>query len=156
MRFRNSGKYQAAPTTRYVYGRRKNLITPTELEFFHILSSLIDKENYYTIPQVHLSTLLQHRIKGQNWYGALQHINRKSIDFAICTLKNLNPVCGIELDDKSHFRPDRKQRDTIVNNLFIKAKLPLLRIPVDKMRNKALLCHLLNTVHVPGNYFPKQ
>ena len=87
----------------YVYQRKLHLITPTELSFFQILMSVVDRRYYYIIPQVHLSSLLKHAIRGQNWYGAFQHINRKSVDYVICTLKGLNPVCAIELDDDQPF-----------------------------------------------------
>ena len=44
----------------------------------------------------------------------------------------LEVVCAIELDDVSHLRPDRIERDKFVNHAFESAGLPLLRIPVEK------------------------
>jgi hypothetical protein len=42
----------------------------------------------------------------------------------------VRPILGIELDDKSHDRPERKTRDELVVNVFAAASLPLVRIPV--------------------------
>lgn len=146
---KNGGRFH----TDYVYKRKIDLVTPTELEFFRILLSAVNREHYYVIPQVHLSTLFAHKAKGQHWHGAFQRINRKSVDFAICTLKNLNPICGIELDDKSHDRPERIERDKMVEGLFKQAELPLLRIGVHEMRDVAALRLKLAKVAIPGSYF---
>jgi hypothetical protein len=37
---------------------------------------------------------------------------------------------GIELDDKSHQRDDRKERDQFIDQVFKAAGIPLLRVPV--------------------------
>ena len=57
-------------------------------------------------------------------------IDRKHVDFLLCDPKTLRPMIGVELDDKSHQRQDRQERDEFVMNLFKVAKLPLARIPV--------------------------
>ena len=38
-------------------------------------------------------------------------------------------MAGIELDDKSHTRSDRRARDELVEHVFQAAGLPLVRIP---------------------------
>lgn len=57
-------------------------------------------------------------------------IDRKHVDFLLCDLTTMRPLCGIELDDASHRREDRQQRDEFVNRVFQTAGLPLVRIPV--------------------------
>lgn len=42
----------------------------------------------------------------------------------------MQPLVAIELDDKSHARPDRQERDAFVNEVFAAAGLGLLHIPV--------------------------
>jgi predicted RNA-binding Zn-ribbon protein involved in translation (DUF1610 family) len=59
-------------------------------------------------------------------------IDRKHVDFLLCDPKTVRPILGIELDDKSHQRPDRQERDEFVQNVFSAAKLPLVRIPVKR------------------------
>jgi Protein of unknown function (DUF2726) len=58
---------------------------------------------------------------------ALRHINQKSVDFVICD-KEFRTVVAIELDDKTHERPDRIERDEIVEGLFKEAGIRLVRI----------------------------
>ncbi len=148
--YKRYSKLKKQDPSDYSYERKFDLVTPTELEFFHTLQSSVNKEYYYIVPQVHLSTLFKHKIKGQNWYGAFQHINRKSVDFAICTLKGLNPVCAIELDDESHSRLKTVKRDKRVEELFRQADLPLLRISVHEMRDTESLKLKLSQIPVPG------
>ncbi len=47
----------------YNYSAKKLLMTRTEAEFFTKLDQVV-KERYYVFPQVHLSALLDHKIKG--------------------------------------------------------------------------------------------
>ena len=82
---------------------------------------------WYVVPQVHLSALLNHKVKGQNWKGAFQHINGKSVDFVLLSKENAKPICAIELDDSSHDRNDRLSRDEEVERIFKQAKIPLAR-----------------------------
>jgi len=41
-------------------------------------------------------------------------------------------LCAVELDDRSHERSDRQQRDAFLDKAFKKAKLPLFHIPCKK------------------------
>ena len=135
----------------YLYKRKFNLLTPTETGFFRILRAAINKEHYYIVPQVHLSTLFESTAEDRKKrYGAFQHINRKSVDYVVCTLKNLNPVCAIELDDDSHLKAYRRKRDKIVNSIFQRANLPLLRIHVLECNNVETLKNKLAGVPIPN------
>ena len=69
---------------------------------------------------------LEHRIKGQSWNGALNKIDRKSIDFLICT-NDMSPLIAVELDDSTHNQPRRKERDNFVNSIISDAGISLLR-----------------------------
>jgi len=51
------------------------------------------------------------------------------VDFALVKADMLRPVVAIELDDVTHRRADRQERDRLRDNLFEKAGLPLLRFP---------------------------
>jgi hypothetical protein len=115
----------------YHYSRRGLIMTPTEIRFFKHLESLIGK-NYYIFPQIHLSTLFDHKIYGQRFLAAFRHINGKSVDFVVCSKDDTKPQFAIELDDPSHEREDRKQRDAIVERIFYESNLPLIRFKSEK------------------------
>lgn len=54
-------------------------------------------------------------------------ISLKHVDYLLCTKRELKPVCGIELDDSSHKRQDRIERDAFVEKVFKVAGLQLVR-----------------------------
>lgn len=110
----------------YKYSRKKYLMTRAENGFYHRLAKLVD-DKYVVFPQVHLASLLGHKIKGQDWRAALSTIQRKSVDFVICESVYLSPLVAIELDDWSHERDDRKERDDFVERVFAEVGLPLIR-----------------------------
>jgi hypothetical protein len=111
----------------YQYKKKDFLITRAEHEFFDVLVEVLG-DQYYVFTQVHLPTILKHDIpNGQNWKGAFSHINGKSVDFVICDKVGIKPILAIELDDKSHEKLDRIERDSEVERMLQDAGMPLLR-----------------------------
>lgn len=112
-------------TTIYKYKRKNTPMTRIELAYFLKIKKIIPS-NYYIFPQVHLSAILEHKLSGQNWKGAFAKINGKSVDFAIYDDK-LNLICAIEIDDYTHSREDRKERDKFVNTVLSDCDIVLYR-----------------------------
>lgn len=110
----------------YAYTAKSSVMTRTESEFFIKLDHAV-KERYYVFPQVHLSSLLDHKVKGQEWKYAFSHINGKSVDYVLCDRVTLEPTYAIELDDYTHDRKDRRQRDIEVERIFDGVNIPLIR-----------------------------
>lgn len=114
------------PLLKYNYKIKKSIMTTAEENFYKKLTSALH-DNYIIIPQAHLSMIFDHTVYGQNWRGAFSVINGKSIDFLIIDRGTFQPLIGIELDDSSHERQDRQERDKIVNAIFKQTNLPLVR-----------------------------
>jgi very-short-patch-repair endonuclease len=112
---------------KYRYTRKQFFLTRAEHEFYDALIAAVG-EKYHVFAQVHLPTILDNKVKGQDWRAALAHINRKSVDFVLCDKAYISPKLAIELDDKSHERPDRQERDKEVERILADAGVPLLRI----------------------------
>ena len=110
----------------YSYTAKSLMMTRTESEFFLKLDHVVS-ECYHVFPQVHLSALLDHKVKGQDWKFAFRHINGKSVDFVLCDKETLRPTYAIELDDLTHEQSDRRKRDLEVERIFEEANLPLVR-----------------------------
>lgn len=111
----------------YNYKRKDFLMSRAEHEFFDILVSIVGSQ-YYIFPQIHLSTILDNKVVGQNWRGAFRHIDEKSVDFVICDKSYIKPLLAIELDDRTHDQEKRKDRDSEVERILNNAGLSLLRI----------------------------
>lgn len=111
----------------YQYGRRDCIMTKAERKCFFSLNEAVGGD-YDVFPQIHLPSILNHKINGQKWFGAFRHIDEKSVDFVLCRKSDLFPILAIELDDWSHERPERQKRDKEIERILRGANLPLLRL----------------------------
>lgn len=111
---------------KYLYRAKHHIMTSREEGFFRVLCDIF-QDRYYVIPQVHLSSLLDGRIYGQSHRGAFSHINGKSVDYVLCSKRDLSTVCAIELDDSTHSYPSRVSRDCEVETIFKNSGIPLAR-----------------------------
>ena len=127
---------------KYLYFRKANFMTEREKVFFWKLRSVCG-DNLVVFSQVRVSSLLNHKVRGQNFRAALSRINQKSVDFLLCDARDLRPLLAIELDDKTHNLPDRRKRDLEVDIIFENAKFPLLRIQSVNIENSELKSKIL-------------
>ncbi len=112
----------------YFYKRGK-LLTNNELKFYKILKEITKNYNYNIFTQVVLYEIVRNKeIMDFN------KIKSKSIDFVITDENSKILVC-IELDDNTHNRKKRIERDTFINELFKDLNIKLLRIPVKEYYN---------------------
>lgn len=110
------------------YRLRDNFLTAAELSFYHVLRGVVG-ERAIVLTKVNLADIFYTQNQREN-PGAHGRISQKHVDFLLCTADTMRPLVAIELDDSSHQRPDRRERDTLVNRVFETAALPLLHFPV--------------------------
>lgn len=110
----------------------KNPMTETELKFCLNLKEITDKYNLIIIPQIQLQKIF--KTYDKNNIKAFNKIKSKSIDFAIVD-SNYNYKMFIELDDYTHNKKNRQERDIFINDLFSKYNLKLERIKVQNNYN---------------------
>jgi len=109
---------------------RDDFLSAAEISFYHVLLSTVGDE--LTIcPKVNLGDIffVSHPERNQ---AAWNRISRKHIDFLLCDRRSMRPRAGIELDDSSHARQDRQERDEFVQKVFETAGLALLRFPAQR------------------------
>lgn len=119
----------------YSYLIREYVMSKPEQACFNTFKEVVG-EKYYIFPQMHLSSFLDHKIVGQNWFGAFRHIDEKSVDFVLCDKYTFLPILAVELDEKSHDQPARQERDREVERILDVAKMPLLRIRNEDIHDK--------------------
>jgi hypothetical protein len=115
------------PRVRDACYRRKPLLTPWERSALQMLAAQIPP-GHHICPQVRLADMLS--IQARHRTGYLRARNRvvaKSVDFVIVELASGNPVLVVELDDKSHAREDRQERDVLVNAVLREAGIAVAR-----------------------------
>lgn len=110
---------------KYPY-RKTNLLTKTEYGFYKVLKEECDKRNFLICPKVRMEDFLDVTCKDEQlkYRG---YIKSRHIDFMICD-QDLRILCGIELDDPSHYTQKAQKTDTFKNDVFKEIGLPLYRI----------------------------
>ena len=111
------------------YTASDELFTEAEQQFLTVLDKAVGGE-CRIFGQVRLADVINVR-KG---------LDRKSLGrtFAkirakhLCDPQTLAILCAIELDDSTHDRPDRRDRDYFLNHAMQAADVPLHRFPVRK------------------------
>ncbi len=111
------------------YRLRDDFLSPAEQSFCRVLRGAVDNSNL-VMAKVSLGDLFLARSDDpsdrQRWTNK---IDRKHVDFLLVDRDSLRPLAGVELDDRSHERPDRQARDAFVEAVFTAAGLPLIRFP---------------------------
>ena len=106
---------------------RRFLLTDNEREFFHALRSVLHPR-YGISCKVRLADVITCRKKDWETGGA-NRIAQKHVDFVIFRIDTARIVAAVELDDRSHDMPARRQRDQFINRLFRTAKVRFIRVP---------------------------
>lgn len=131
----------------YKYYAKNHIMTKREERFFRELCQIFEKQ-CYVIPQVHLSALLEHKVKGQNWKGAFAHIHQKSVDYVLLRKKDLSVLCAVELDDITHTTSNRRKRDIEVERIFKQVGIPLVRIKhPEKMAKQEIVDYFAQVIN---------
>lgn len=115
------------------YRLRDDFLSPAEFSFYKVLSSTLGSR--FTVQsKVRLADIFFAARPREN-VAYLNRIAQRHVDFLVCDAVTMKPLLGIELDDASHQRDRRQQRDEFVERVFQAAGLPLLRFPVQREYN---------------------
>ena len=113
----NDTKQEAPKTT---YRAKQRLITKNEESYLKAIENCIDHNLYDIHSQIPLSSIVE-KIDHSRYHNELF----RSIDFLI-TDKEQKPLLCIEINDKTHNRFDRQERDHKVQSILHEAEIPLV------------------------------
>ncbi len=100
----------------HVYQRRY-LFSKNELYEYKLLKKIADIKGYIICPKVRLLDLVEPRRGVEKYKTYFYKVQAKHVDFVVCD-PNMHIKAIIELDDSSHDRADRKERDTFVDTVL--------------------------------------
>lgn len=123
-------KLSSAPRI-LLFEKAPPLFSPAERSFYGVLEQAIG-DDYRIFAKVRLGDVIQPKkgLEKSSYYAARNMIDRKHLDYVICGKTDFVPVGAIELDDKSHQRQDRKERDDLVDRALDDAGIPILHFSV--------------------------
>lgn len=123
------------------YRKRDDFLSPAEISFYHVLLSVLG-DQATVCPKVGLTDLFFVVRPNEN-QSFRNRIAQKHLDFLLCAPNSMCPLLGIELDDTSHTRADREERDEFVTQVFQAAGTPLLHIRTQPSYNTDEVAALL-------------
>ena len=131
--------------------RRGRFLSANEKCFLGALDEALGG-GYRVFAQVRLADLVivEEKFSEARRRAALNQVFGKSIDFVIVRAGTLDPVAAIEVDDRTHLLPARRDRDVIVNTVFEEIGLPLLRVTAQQTYSAAGLRKLLAAAGMGG------
>lgn len=115
----------------YGYEKASGLFTAAEKVFLSVLAEVVGGR-YQIQGKVRLADLISpaSMLDSNQSKWAFRRISQKHVDFVICDRSDFSILGVVELDDKSHLRPDRMARDKFVDAALCGAGLPILHYPV--------------------------
>ena len=117
------------------YKRKPCILTQTENDYYAQLCNALNSAGLDVIvwPQVNVSSIIESvGSDSQQRMKAFNRICRKSVDYVIVNQRTRETILCIELDDYTHNRNSRKERDNFINAIFSNVGIPLLRIKAER------------------------
>ena len=114
------------------YQCKDSLLTQTESKFLKDLDSSTDSGRYRIFSMVRVADVIQPSpsLDSSAWRKLFNKTTQKHFDFVLCDSSTLEPLCVIELNDKTHQQNKRKVRDEFLAQACESAGLPLYFVPV--------------------------
>lgn len=122
---------QAGGEQEFSYEKIEPLFSPAERSFFGVLTQAVN-ERAVVLGKVRVADVLR-PTKGvgkSQWQKAFNRISAKHFDYVICAPDTLVVLAVVELDDKSHAKRNRVERDILLDSACADAGLPLHRFKV--------------------------
>lgn len=108
------------------YERQSALFSPAERSFYGILDKVVG-DRFLVFGKVRVADVIKPK-KGMSrsrWYTAFNKIKAKHFDFVLCNPDDLSVECVIELDDSSHNKKSRVDRDRFLDKACLSAGLTI-------------------------------
>ena len=109
------------------YFSRETLLSEGERAFYDVLRTSIP-DGVAISMKVRLADVIDCSPAARQ-KGYFAKVSQKHLDFVLYDVVSTRILAGVELDDRSHQRPDRIRRDQFLEEAMSTAGIPLLRIP---------------------------
>ena len=106
-----------------------SLLTLAEGVFYRALLSAVAGMPVVVLAKVRLADLVEIPRGTESHQSHRARVQSKHVDFVLCELQTLRPLLVIELDDSSHHRRDRMERDAFVDAVMRTIGLPIWHVP---------------------------
>ncbi len=105
-----------------MYKKRNKYMSYYERCFYKIFKEIADKNNLEIQPQINLATIIKKK-PNTKYYNDLY----RNIDFGLFTKDYEDILLLIEINDRTHNKPERIERDKKVKRIIEEAGIKLIR-----------------------------
>ena len=120
------------------YRRKRSVLSRPEQRLLKLLKELLPSEHFEIFPETALTTVID-KLTQNSFRSELFRI----ADFCIADAHTTEPLLLIELNDASHKRADRAERDRSVADICDAALLPLVTFTLDEAEDTAYVSRIL-------------
>ena len=126
---------------------RKYILTPNEYYFYKELKKIADEMGYTILTKIRMADIIATDEKldysaKMSYFG---RISQKHVDFALAKPNDLKIELLIELDDSSHNRKNRIERDQFIDDVYKKCGYKILHVNNNiELRDKIKYCFEMN------------
>jgi hypothetical protein len=131
------------------FTKKLSIMRIDERRIFNILVKYYN-EQYYVFPQVRLSDILEVKNDLKDHDNLYREIDHRSIDFVIFDKDNVAPLIAVELNGKSHFQLNRRNRDQKIENLLTKIGVKFLTINVSDNKSESEIKQKIDELFKPS------
>lgn len=120
------------------YQEKPDFFSAAEISFYHCLRTAIGTERII-FAKVRLIDLMELPATTDGYTTWFNRVKAKHVDFVLCDAGTVKPILVIELDDSTHARQDRRNRDAFVDAALQAARLPILHVQAKRSYSTAEL-----------------
>lgn len=150
-------KKKGADSEDLPYTLNKQLFSPAERSFYGILNQAV-KHDAVVLGKVRVADILSpsEGLGRSSWQKAFNRIASKHFDYVICAPDTLSVLAVVELDDRSHAKGSRAERDRFLDAACAAAGVDLHRFPaaasyrISEVRNVLFPPPADENAQVPG------
>lgn len=137
-----------APSTPYT--KKGSLFTPSERSFLGVLDQTVG-DQYRIFAKTRVADIVGVKSTSDRsaWSKAFNQIKAKHFDFVLCSKDTLEVIAAIELNDKSHQKKKRQDRDAFLAGVCQDISLPFFEISAQRSYSPTDLCEKLSAVLDP-------
>jgi len=114
----------------FLYEKTESLFTPAERSFLGVLDQAVQGQ-FRIFAKVRVADIVTvcKGISASVRQSLFNRIQSKHVDFVACSPADLSVQFVVELDDASHQRQDRKERDAFVDEVMQACGIPIFHFP---------------------------
>ena len=137
------GERQTRRRSNFPVYQSKELLNSNERAFYQMLRNVVG-DNSHIFPKVRLADLVTHPGRSPQFLRQWQRVQRRYVDFVLCSPNTLKPVLAVKLESRTERRRRRNQKDILEYTLDA-AELPLLWV---RIREDYTSTELARRIHV--------